>query len=278
MRGAFTRAAGTAIIESVCGRTLLRALLPEGGSGMPETVRRGYAPGDAREFGEKAFPLLRRAQRDIFYLVSRGYALERAVTFVGDRFQFSARQRMALARATCSRGSLLGRRRRECGGDLAGKTLLVDGFNLIIPLEIALSRSTLILCMDGAVRDLAGLHGSYRLIDKTDRAIRLAGDELAALGVAGARFYLDAPVSNAGRLRQRILALLKDAPFAAEAVLSDHVDGMLLGREFVATGDSAILDRCVSWVNLTARILRRRMPGYPLIDLSLPDALEWMPA
>ena len=242
----------------------------EGGSGMPETVRRGYAPTDEREFAGENLRLLRRAQRDIFYLVNRGYGLERAVTFVGNRFQFSARQRMALTRATCSAAELLGRRGRERTSGFAGKTLLIDGFNLVIPLEIALSGSTLIRCMDGAVRDLAGLHGSYRLIDKTDGAIRLIGGELASLGVAEARFYLDSPVSNAGRLRQRILDLLGDAPCAVEAELTDHADGMLLGRELVATGDSAILDRCESWVNLAALILNRSLPGCPLVDLSLP--------
>lgn len=237
---------------------------------MPETVRRGYAPTDEREFAGEDLRLLQRAQRDIFYLVNRGYGLGRAVTFVGDRFQFSARQRMALTRATCSEEELLGRRGRERTSGFAGRTLLIDGFNLVIPLEIALSGSTLIRCMDGAVRDLAGLHGSYRLIDKTDGAIRLIGGELAALGVGAVRFYLDSPVSNAGRLKQRILELLGAEPYAVDAELTDHADGMLFGRELVATGDSAILDRCESWVNLTARILGRSLPGYPLVDLSLP--------
>ena len=241
---------------------------------MPETVRRGYAPGDAREFGEKAVPVLQQAQRDIFYLVSRGYAMKHVVNFVGDRFQFSSRQRMALERATCSRKNLIGRKMREFRGNLAGKTVLIDGFNLIIPLEIALSRSTLILCMDGTVRDLAGLHGSYRLIDKTDCAIDLIRDELEKLGVAEARFYLDAPISNAGRLRKRILTILENAPFTAEAILCDHVDGILLGQKFVATGDSVILDNSISWVNLAARILSQQMPEYPLVDLSMPDALK----
>lgn len=228
---------------------------------MPKTVRRGYAPTDGRDFAGENLLLLRRAQQDIFYLVNRGYGLRRAVTFVGDRFQFSARQRMALTRATCSEEELRGRGSREYTSGFAGRTLLIDGFNLVIPLEIALSGSTLIRCMDGAVRDLAGLHGSYRLI----------GGELAALGVAGVRFYLDSPVSNAGRLRQRILELLGDAPYAVEAELTDHADGMLLGRELVVTGDSAILDRCESWVNLTALILNRSLPGCPLVDLSLPE-------
>lgn len=241
---------------------------------MPETVRRGFAPADEKEFGEENLALLRRAQEDIFYLVNRSYGLQRAVTFVGDRFQFSARQRMALTRATCSRQELLGRRKRERAERLDGAVLLIDGFNAIIPLEIALSDSTLILCMDGVIRDLAGLHGSYRLIDKTEPAVRMIGGELEAMKIAEAVFILDAPVSNAGRLRQRILELLRGRPYRVRAVLSGHADAELLNGACVATGDSVILDRCDGWVNLTARTLRRFLPGCRLIDLSLPGAGE----
>lgn len=238
---------------------------------MPETIRRGYAPSDAREFSGERLRLLRRAQEDVCYLLNRGYGVSRAVTFVGDRFQLSSRQRMALARASCSGEQLRGRRRRERTADFEGGTLLIDGFNLVIPLEIALSGSTLIRCMDGAVRDLAGLHGSYRLIDKTDPAILLIGGELGRMGVSGAEFVLDSPVSNAGRLGKRIAALLGGRPYRVGVTLTGRADGMLYGKENVATGDSAILDRCVSWVNLAARILRR-LPDCRLIDLSLPGA------
>ena len=63
---------------------------------MPECVRRGFVPTDARDFQGDSLRLLQEAQADAAYLLNRGYELERAVSFVGDRFQFSARQRMAL--------------------------------------------------------------------------------------------------------------------------------------------------------------------------------------
>lgn len=237
---------------------------------MPERVRRGYVPSDAREFGEKELPRLRGAQRDVVYLLNREYGLERSVTFVGDRFQFSSRQRMALARASCRDSDAHSRRERETAGSLAGKTIFVDGFNAIIPLEIALSGSTLLLCMDGAVRDPAGLHGTYRLIDKTDAAIRLIGGYLEAQGAAGAEFYLDSPVSNAGRLKTRILELLGGRGFGLSVSLVKNADFCLWGKENVATGDGVILDRCKSWVNLVARILRESLPDCVLVDLSDP--------
>ena len=58
--------------------------------------------------------------------------------------------------------------------------------------------------MDGTIRDLAGLRGTYKLIDKTDRAINLIGEYLQKLKIKKVVFYLDSPVSNSGRLKIRI--------------------------------------------------------------------------
>lgn len=50
---------------------------------------------------------------------------------------------------------------KECRADeLQGRTVYIDGFNTIITLEIALCQSLLLQCMDGTIRDLAGLRGT----------------------------------------------------------------------------------------------------------------------
>lgn len=59
----------------------------------------------------------------------------------------------------------------------------IDGFNTVITLEVALSASLLLKCMDGTIRDLAGLRGTYCLIDKTDTAILLIGNILGKSGI-----------------------------------------------------------------------------------------------
>ena len=59
----------------------------------------------------------------------------------------------------------------------------IDGFNTIITLEVALSGSLLLKCMDNTVRDPADLRGTYRLIDKTSQAILMIGRELEKGGI-----------------------------------------------------------------------------------------------
>ena len=48
--------------------------------------------------------------------------------------------------------------------------------------------------MDGTIRDLAGLRGSYRIVDKTVQAVELLLARLETLGVQRALFYLDQSV------------------------------------------------------------------------------------
>lgn len=231
-------------------------------------VNRGYVPQDVRQFGAEQIRRLQTAQQDIVYLLDRHYPMRQTVTFVGNRFQFSARQRTALMRASCSSACLRSRKAREARGPLPGGTIYIDGFNLVITLETALSGSTLLFCMDGCVRDLCGLHGSYRLIDKTDEAVRLIVRRLECLGIETAVFLLDRQISNSGRLKQRIMGLSQGHGIHIEVLLTDHADALLMKKPAVATTDSEILDPCNKWVNLVHPILKSASLQVAPVNLS----------
>ena len=66
---------------------------------------------------------------------------------------------------------------------LQNQTVVIDGFNLLILLEGALSGAYLFKGMDGVYRDIAGVHGSYKRVQKTEAAIDLIGTTLADFGV-----------------------------------------------------------------------------------------------
>ena len=61
---------------------------------------------------------------------------------------------------------------------LSGREVWIDGVNTIITLEVLLSDSILFSCMDGTIRDLAALRGTYRLIPETGAAIHMLFDLL----------------------------------------------------------------------------------------------------
>ena len=236
---------------------------------MVREFKRGFVPSDLIEFNSKQLLALQRAQRDIFYLLNNEYDLNKSVTFVSNKFSFSARQRMALIRSTASNDALMLRFSKEQKlSDLKGKTVLIDGFNLIITLEIMLLNSTLLFCMDGTIRDLAGLHGTYKPIFQTDEAIKLVGAYLEKLQVKEAVFYLDSPVSNSGILSSKIRELLSGFDFKTETVVVQNPDASLFARHNVVSSDSIVLDRCLSWVNLPYYIIQNNFSHLNLIDLS----------
>lgn len=233
-----------------------------------ETPGRGASPEDAEIFAAGARPRLRAAMEESAWLLGRGYPISTVIRTVGDHHQLHARQRMALQRSVCSAAQAADRRARVVPvSALAGRDLVVDALNLIVTLEVALSGGVLLAGVDGALRDLAGLRGNYRLLDETEAALALVGDAVRALGVASLAFLVDAPVSNSGRLRGRILDHGARWPAQVTADLVPDADPALGGRERVVSSDSAVLDACTSWVNLGAWIVAERVPSAWIVDL-----------
>ena len=236
---------------------------------MSTTVKRGYSPNDQKEFSGGSIDILLKAGRDLQYLLNQGYHIKGASTFVGNHYLLSERQRLALARAVSSKESIEMRQNKEIEQIPPECVVSIDGFNTIITLEVALSDSLLLKCMDGTIRDLAALRGTYRLIDKTETAIMLIGKMLEKNKVGKVVFYLDAPVSNSGRLKQQIIALLSPFSFELEVEVINNVDTVLEKLDYVITSDAIILDKCLSWINLNAKIIEEINAGYPYIDFSV---------
>jgi hypothetical protein len=244
---------------------------------MPHRQRhRGAHPEDAQLFAPSQLERLRTAAEEVVWLLGRDYAMATAVTVVGDHHQLALRQRLALSRALCSQAQAAERAEREIElSAVRGRPLYIDGFNLIITIEVALSGGLILDCLDGTARDLAGMRGSYHPVAETDQALELIGAELGALGAASARFFLDAPVSNSGRLRARITEVARGWPLAVDAELVPNPDAILVRGDNVVTADGAILDRCRGWVNLARAIVDRRChtawrPGSFALRSTLP--------
>jgi hypothetical protein len=171
---------------------------------MPDRrTHRGPHPEDARLFSAAMRPVLREAAADFGWLLDRGYAHDSALKLVGDRYKLVARQRMAVSRCTCCEADAARRRSHEVGREqLRGAMLWIDGYNVLTSIEAALAGGVILAARDGAYRDMASMHGSYRKVAETLPALELLGRELAADEVSACRWLLDRPVSNSGRLRE----------------------------------------------------------------------------
>ena len=221
-------------------------------------AKRGYVPEDERNFSAEALEIMRTASRHISYLINEGYDLKQASIFVGNHFLLSERQRLAIMRSLAADSQLKRRREQQVSlAEISGREVWIDGFNTIITLEVFFSDSILLSCMDGTIRDLAALRGTYRLIPETSKAIRLMCDILRDADVGKVNILLDQPVSNSGRLKARIADIAEEDPFDLDIQVRKDVDRELYNKENVITSDSVILDHCVSWVNLMEECMKR---------------------
>lgn len=218
-------------------------------------VKRGYVPSDQKEFTGIQLEHLKEAAKDTRYLLERGYAVKNATTFVGNHYMFSERQRLALARSVSCKEDIEKRKEKLIVKEAKGMTVHIDGFNTIISLEVALSGSLLFHCSDGTIRDLAGLRGTYRIIDKTEQAVHLILNRLQELEISKAIFYLDAPVSNSGRLKALILQIADEYDFDVSVEVINDVDRVLEKLPGVISSDAIILNKCKSWINLVPAIV-----------------------
>ena len=115
-----------------------------------------------------------------------------------------------------------------------------------------LNESILFRGMDGCIRDLASLRGTYRTVPETARAVRLLTEQLQAVNVGSSHILLDRPVSNSGRLKTLIAEIAEEESCDIDVQIVDDVDRILWPKENVITSDAIILDHCSSWVNLLA--------------------------
>jgi len=243
---------------------------------MPDKRKhRGRHPDDDRLFAPAQLPALRSAVDDYAWLLTRGYAEVSALKLVGDHLGLKKRQRMAVRRSTCPNQALETRESRRVEPDaISGRSLLIDGYNVLITIESALSGGLVFIGRDGCYRDIASVHGTYRKVEETIPAVDLIIRSVNETGVADATIFLDRPVKNSGRLR----ALIEERAGVTASTsghmpvwhveLCDSPDARLAeSDDVVATSDSVVLDRCACWVNLAAWIIDRNIPGANAIDL-----------
>ena len=152
---------------------------------------------------------------------------------------------------------------------LRGEEVIIDGFNLIITIEAALSGGVLLSCRDGCIRDLSSVHGSYRSVNETADAIIMIGEVLADAGAKSAAWILDKPISNSGRLAQRIRELAANRSWAWTVDLAFNPDAELIrSKSMVISSDGPLLDRVLRWSNLAGLMIEKRVADAWLIDLS----------
>lgn len=213
---------------------------------------RGKHPNDDRLFGKKWPPIFKEALDDLCYLLSRGYGENSSVQLVGNRYRLNSRQQKALSRMSATHEAIEQRQLKKLKIQaLTNKTIAIDGFNLLILLESALSGAFIFQARDGNYKDLSSVHGSYKRVMNTEQAITMVGDTLKELQVNSVHWYFDTPVSNSGRLKGILLEIATQKGYTWEVTLDYNPDRVLAeSKDVVVSSDGWILDQTEQWFDL----------------------------
>lgn len=101
---------------------------------MSENIRRGFVSTDEQDFSEDKIPLLLRAQSDVLAMLDRGYPIKPISTLVGNHYQLTERQRLAIVRATSPTDDVMRRKSKQINA-VGGGEVFIDGLNIVITLE-----------------------------------------------------------------------------------------------------------------------------------------------
>lgn len=233
---------------------------------------RGKNTADDVLFGsEKQVDKLKMAVQDMLYLLSRGYPEKASSELVGNRYKLKTRQIQALRGASASQEQIRNRKLRQLEiSALKDKDIYLDGFNVLILLESLLSGAFIFEGLDGCFRDLSEVHGTYKRVTQTQRAVEIVAEFFHKAGLEKLVWIFDQPVSNSGRIKQIILDFAQENNLNWETLLEYSPDKFLAENSGIAvSSDAWILDNCGKWFNLIGYLITEENLDVNLLKLSV---------
>jgi hypothetical protein len=225
---------------------------------MTNLKNRGKEASDDVLFGTLKIQLkLKEAVADMRYFLNRGYGEKATLALVGNRYRLNSRQQQAVHGMSASQNQIENRKSKEIEiQNLAGKEIIIDGFNVLILLESILSNAYVFKGLDGFIRDLSSVYGTYKKVKQTSQAIEIIADFFVKQRIKKVYWLFDKPVSNSGKLKQIIEEIASENKYDWTIELVNNPDKIIVERNLIAlTSDAWILDNCTANFNLIKYVL-----------------------
>ena len=229
---------------------------------MSKQSNRGKEAKDDFFFGTPKFKeSLKEALIDMNYLLTRGYSEKNALFTVGTRYKLTSRQQKAVQGMSASNEQLRIRKVKEVVfGALENKTVVIDGFNILILLESTLSNAYIFKGQDHCYRDLSSVHGNYKTVSQTEMAIDLVVNFYNESKLQKLLWIFDKQVSNSGRIKAKIEAKAIEQQVNWNVILEDNADQALVNsNQIVTSSDGIVLDKATNWFNLTTYLIETKI-------------------
>lgn len=215
---------------------------------------------------------LQNATSDLKFLLNRDYQKRMALDFVGNHYLLNKDERNLLQRTVFSQEKSQDRKSKLvplC--KIKGKTLLIDGYNILITIEtIFLSEESVVTCDDGVLRDINAVFGKYRFKDNTENVINSIIALIKIYQPQMVRFFYDSQVSYSGELSKLTEQILNTQELSGSAETSPNVDYQLIKLSHdtdgvVATSDGVIIDKVHHVLDIPCFMLKIKKKNISLI-------------
>ncbi|HDI86345.1 MAG TPA: hypothetical protein ENF83_02940 [Candidatus Korarchaeota archaeon] len=199
--------------------------------------------------------LVERAAKEVLVLAALSLPKRRSVDLVGDKLSLTRAERAAVERLVRWPEEVALAASKLTPPSLAsGRSIGVDGYNVLITVETMLLGEPVFLCTDGLLRDLRGVFSSYRPSDVTERAMELIVDALSGLSPAEVLLAFDEPMSRSGELAAMAREKMSEAGLTGTSVTHRQVDTLISGFEIAASSDVAVIERARAVIDLPALV------------------------
>lgn len=207
-------------------------------------------------------PALREAAADYRWLLDRGYPDQPSIKLVGDRYQLTGIERAMLFRGVFSgldserRSGLLEDTRGllEAG---QGKSLIVDGHNVLFTVWNYLNGRPMVRGSDGFIRDIGGTHTRLPHDERFERLAHVLCECLMHSRLTEATILLDEPLpwsrEHRATIEKHWNELRETSPEAGTygrltVKTEPHVDAAVaaVSDAVIATSDTGIINRCAA--------------------------------
>jgi hypothetical protein len=222
--------------------------------------------------------------QDLLELLDKKYPKKASLDLVGNRYNLNRDERLILFRGVFDTASIERRKKKRLDllthGDITSlnlKSVIIDGYNVLISLESYLQGRVIFRALDGYVRDTSGVYGNHNFSDNTERSAGLIADFVKDLTAKtgsqpDVHLLLDSPVSKSGELARYFRGLFKQRDIDAEVKTLKNPDSVIanMGKGFpyalTATSDTVLIDEIERVIDIPYCIIRKVFQA-PLMDL-----------
>jgi len=185
------------------------------------------------------------AVNDYLYLLEKHYPQKTILKIVGDKYKLPKTERGMLYRGISTSEACRFRISKLLAeNEINGKTIGVDGFNVLLTIGSYLIGNTVFISNDNFLRDTSEFRGRIFRSEIFIRCVQLTIDYLKQKQISGLVFYFDEPVKYSQKACGHIREILLDSPLEGKAVITPSPDLVLSNYQngIIATSDSAIIN------------------------------------